>query len=65
MAVLGAAMVLVFVCVVMILMWVIPGPLNKKDYLVIGTLATFGALGTLFGVVLLLQRKPSKPGGIG
>lgn len=61
MLVLGAAMTLVFVCVVMVLMWIIPGPLNKKDYLVIGTLATFGALGTLFGVVVLSQRRPSKP----
>lgn len=57
---LGAGMVLTFIAVVAILMRVMPGPRKETDYLVIGTLATFAALGLLFLVlVTTIFKDPS------
>lgn len=58
--VLVLAMVLVFGTVVAILMQIIPAPRKETDYLVIGTLATFASLATLFGVlVTTIFKDPS------
>jgi hypothetical protein len=49
--VLAAGILVEFVAVLVILVAVIPGPRKQIDYLVIGTLATFVALGTLFAIL--------------
>ena len=52
--VIAAAMAAIFASVVLILLRVLPGPRKDTDYLVIGTLATFAALVTLY---LMLSRE--------
>jgi len=57
---LAGGMILVFLSVAGILWKVIPGPHKGTDYLVIGTLATFAALGLLFVVLLkTVMRDPT------
>ena len=51
-AVLVVAMIIVFFAVVAILFQIIPAPRKETDYLVIGTLATFASLATLFAVLI-------------
>jgi hypothetical protein len=51
-------MIAVFIAIGIGMIRLIPGPLRPTDYLVIGTLATFGALGTLFGAIIFSNRKP-------
>ena len=51
-AVLVLAMIIVFAVVVAILLQIIPAPRKETDYLVIGTLATFASLATLFTVLI-------------
>lgn len=51
-AVLVLAMIIVFGAVVTILLQIIPAPRKDTDYLVIGTLATFASLATLFAVLI-------------
>ncbi len=51
-AVLVVAMIIVFGAVVAILLQIIPAPRKDTDYLVIGTLATFASLATLFAVLI-------------
>ena len=58
-AVLVLGMILVFVAVVGILMQIIPAPRKETDYLVIGTLATFASLATLFAVLITTVYKDS------
>jgi hypothetical protein len=48
---LAGGMALVFAVVVVLLLRIIPGPHRQTDYLVIGTLATFASLATLFVVL--------------
>ena len=55
--VLITGMVLAFAAVAGILAAIVPGPLGKTDYLVIGTLGTFAALVVLFLVALRGTRK--------
>lgn len=55
--VLGSAGVAVFVIIVIILLRLIPVPRKDTDYLVIGTLATFGTLAMLFAVVYFTDRR--------
>jgi hypothetical protein len=49
---LGLGILLEFAAVLAILLKVFPKPMKQTDYLVAGTLATFVALGTLFGILL-------------
>ncbi len=58
-AVLVLAMIIVFGAVVMILFQIIPEPRKETDYLVIGTLATFTSLATLFVVLISTVFKDS------
>ncbi len=58
-ATLAAAMVIVFSCVAAVLMKLIPAPRKETDYLVIGTLATFASLATLFVVMVTTVFKDS------
>ncbi len=58
-AVLILAMIIVFGAVVAILMQIIPAPRKETDYLVIGTLATFASLATLFAVLITTIFKDS------
>lgn len=58
-ATLAAAMVIVFGSVAAVLMKLIPAPRKETDYLVIGTLATFASLATLFGVMVTTVFKDS------
>lgn len=58
-AVLVLAMIFVFGAVVGILMQIIPAPRKETDYLVIGTLATFASLATLFVVLITTIFKDS------
>ncbi|MCC6536864.1 MAG: hypothetical protein IT162_04900 [Bryobacterales bacterium] len=58
-ATLAAAMVFVFLSVAAVLMKFIPAPRKETDYLVIGTLATFASLATLFGVMVTTVFKDS------
>ncbi|MBM3796758.1 MAG: hypothetical protein FJW31_22500 [Acidobacteria bacterium] len=51
-AILAAATVIVFGTVAAVLMILIPAPRKETDDLVIGTLATFASLATLFGVMV-------------
>lgn len=51
-AALAIAMILVFGAVVTVLLHLIPEPRKETDYLVIGTLATFASLATLFVVLI-------------
>jgi hypothetical protein len=51
-AILVLAMIFVFGAVVGILFQIIPAPRKETDYLVIGTLATFASLATLFAVLI-------------
>jgi hypothetical protein len=48
-----------FAAVALLLLRWMPGPRNSTDYVVIGTLATFVALATLFGVLLASVRDSS------
>ena len=48
--------------VVAVLLALTPQPRAKVDYLVIGTLATFASLATVFALVMLTKKKPSEPG---
>ena len=57
--VLGA--MLEFAAVVAVLLAVTPRPRAKVDYLVIGTLATFASLSTVFALVMLTRKKPTAP----
>ena len=52
-----------FCAVAAIMLTVVPGPRASVDYLVIGTLSTFIALATVFGVLALTKKKevPRKP----
>lgn len=52
-------MIFVFGAVVGILMQIIPAPRKETDYLVIGTLATFASLATLFVVLITTIFKDS------
>ena len=52
-------MLAAFVAIVILLSRLIPSPLRDTDYLVIGTLATFGSLAILFALTLLTGRKHS------
>lgn len=58
-AVLVLAMIIVFGAVVTILFQIIPEPRKETDYLVIGTLATFASLATLFVVLISTVFKDS------
>ena len=58
-AVLVLAMIIVFGAVVAILFRIIPEPRKETDYLVIGTLATFASLATLFVVLISTVFKDS------
>lgn len=58
-ALLVLAMIIVFGVVAVILMQIIPAPRKETDYLVIGTLATFASLATLFGVLITTVYKDS------
>jgi hypothetical protein len=49
---LGLGIVLEFATILAILLKIFPKPMKQTDYLVVGTLATFVALGTLFGILL-------------
>ncbi len=53
--------VLEFAVVAGILLALVPAPRAPVDYLVIGTLATFVALGTVFGVLHLTKKKAPVP----
>ena len=57
-----AGVLLEFCAVAAIMLRVVPGPRASVDYLVIGTLSTFIALATVFGVLALTKKKeaPSK-----
>ncbi|MBM3813215.1 MAG: hypothetical protein FJW20_16445 [Acidimicrobiia bacterium] len=55
--ILVSACLLVFFSVALILTRIIPGPHGQKDYLVIGTLATFASLVVLFVVLLTTYIK--------
>ena len=55
-----------FAAVVGILIAILPGKRSSVDYLVVGTLATFIALATVFGVLMATRGKaksPPKPRG--
>ena len=58
-AALVLGMVIVFGVVVAILLQIIPAPRKETDYLVIGTLATFASLATLFAVLSTTVFKDS------
>jgi hypothetical protein len=49
---LGLGILLEFAAILLILLKLFPKPMKQTDYLVVGTLATFAALGTLFGILL-------------
>ncbi len=57
-ALLGLAMAISFGVIAGVLLRVMPMPHKDTDYLVIGTLATFGALAVLFLMLLATTRKP-------
>jgi hypothetical protein len=63
-----AAVVFEFAAIIGILLRVMPGARKPTDYLVIGTMATFVALGTMFVVLLassgdrsVFRKKPGPP----
>jgi hypothetical protein len=47
-----------FVVLVVALLAMLPGKRAPVDYLVIGTLATFLSLATVFGILLATRKKP-------
>lgn len=47
-----------FAAIAAILLRLMPLPRKDTDYLVVGTLATFGALAVLFLTLLATNRKP-------
>jgi hypothetical protein len=55
--VLAGAGIAIFAVITIILLRMIPEPRKDTDYLVIGTLATFGALGLLFAVAYVTDRR--------
>ena len=58
--VLGLGIALEFATILIVLLKIFPKPIKQTDYLVIGTLATFVALGTLFGILMTTTlRDPS------
>ena len=57
---LGAGMIMLFAATVGILVNVMPGPLKRTDYLVIGAAATLLCLVLLFVVLLKTPEKPDK-----
>jgi hypothetical protein len=59
-ALIGGA-ILEFAAVVAVLLALTPEPRAKVDYLVIGTLATFASLATVFALVMLTKKKPTTP----
>lgn len=51
-----------FCAVAAIMLSLVPGPRASVDYLVMGTLSTFIALATVFGVLALTKKNaPPKP----
>jgi hypothetical protein len=56
-----AGAILEFIAVVAVLLALTPEPRAKVDYLVIGTLATFASLATVFALVMLTKKKPTTP----
>jgi len=56
---LGGGLVLLFVAIVVVLAKVMPGPHSPRDYLVIGTLATFASMAVLFVVLISTSMKGS------
>jgi len=52
--------ILVFAAVIFVFDQLLPGPRRPTDYLVIGTLATFAALGVVFVVVFFDIATPDK-----
>ena len=59
-ALIGGA-ILEFAAVVAVLLALTPEPRARVDYLVIGTLATFASLATVFALVMLTKKKPTTP----
>ncbi|MEZ5402373.1 MAG: hypothetical protein R2729_22050 [Bryobacteraceae bacterium] len=60
-ALLGVAMAVSFGIIAAVLLRLMPLPHKDTDYLVVGALATFGALGVLFLMLLATTSKPSAP----
>jgi hypothetical protein len=48
-----------FAAVAAVLLALAPRPRANVDYLVIGTLATFASLATVFALVMLTKKKPT------
>ncbi|MEZ5354987.1 MAG: hypothetical protein R2762_20310 [Bryobacteraceae bacterium] len=57
-ALLGLAMAISFGVIAGVLLRLMPMPRKDTDYLVIGTLATFGSLAVLFLMLIATTRKP-------
>jgi len=62
-ALLVVGVVLEFAAVAGILLALVPGPRASVDYLVIGTLATFISLATVFAVLMLTRKHVGLPKG--
>jgi hypothetical protein len=58
-AVPALAMATAFAIIVLVLLRIIPPPRRETDYLVIGTVATFGALAILFLILVATVRRSS------
>jgi hypothetical protein len=56
-----AGAILEFAAVVAVLLALTPEPRAKVDYLVIGTLATFASLATVFALIMLTKKKTTTP----
>jgi hypothetical protein len=56
-AILAAAGLLVFVALAKCLLWLMPPPLGRLQYMIAGTAATAAALGTVFALVVLRYRR--------
>jgi hypothetical protein len=56
-----AGLIFEYVAVIGLLAALMPGALTSVDYLVLGTLATFVVLATLFAVLILGRKKKPKP----
>ena len=55
--VLGGLAICVFVVVAAVMLKVMPGPLKESDYMVIGSVATLVALGSVFLVLVSTTMK--------